>query len=623
MRGNLTRPVMMSIAAAVLLLSSGAVNGQDPEELRDLSRQKSAAVKLMAQNRYSEALRILEPISKRVPEHHDIAELLSTCYIRTGRPEDAIELLEKRLEKVPGHIGFVKNLGSALLDTGDREGALRVWHSVLTADARTAVNYRTIADLEWQAGMYERAIETLSEGRRFRKYFQPYTMEIIRMERLLGRCSDAFREGLAYLDADKDPMKSRASFIIDIFAECPGQDSLLAEVDSVAASGGKNGRYFHLLKALLLAGRDDYSLASGLISGEDTLKLDAEEAYYLAGSIFDMRHKRRSDQYQALILKAIETFERDYSRSPIIPQMMLLTARYRLESGIDGGGKEDFEEAASIAGRVISHPSGIAFREAAALLKASIELEHLYRPKDALATLESFKWRQKGNLGERDKLRMKALLVSGERDRASSLFGDYAASRDSTVAAMGEYATGMLLFLFGEHRAAMDSLSAMAKRSPWSEWANDALDAAIMIKAAVDEGEEALDLYSAALKQGANGRFQDAAASLAALEKNHPGSPVAPRAIFLRAGMREKSGDAAGAVGDLESLAERFPLDEHAARALERIALIFEKDDREAALEYYGRLLERYPDYPFSVRVRNRYMALERGDEGKNAGGGG
>jgi hypothetical protein len=69
---------------------------------------------------------------------------------------------------------------------------------------------------------------------------------------------------------------------------------------------------------------------------------------------------------------------------------------------------------------------------------------------------------------------------------------------------------------------------------------------------------------------------------------------------------------------DFTRLVENYPLHELAPRALERLAELAARENPAEAISRYGTLMERYPDYPFMERVRERYVALGK-TEGSSA----
>jgi TolA-binding protein len=177
-----------------------------------------------------------------------------------------------------------------------------------------------------------------------------------------------------------------------------------------------------------------------------------------------------------------------------------------------------------------------------------------------------------------------------------------------------------LRFLAGEYDAAVDTLSALAKEHPGSDWANDALEIAMMIEELGHESRGALDHYREALVASGIGSLAAAVDSLHALTARFEGSALVPRAVFLRAELETRLGSLRAAEEDLELIAKRFPLHELAPRALERLGMLLERDRPEEAAARYAVIIERYPGDPFFERVRNRYLALRRVLDGDREG---
>jgi hypothetical protein len=87
----------------------------------------------------------------------------------------------------------------------------------------------------------------------------------------------------------------------------------------------------------------------------------------------------------------------------------------------------------------------------------------------------------------------------------------------------------------------------------------------------------------------------------------------------MRADIEAASGRPDAAVADYTKLTERFPLHELAPRSLERIADMAERRSAAEAIKDYGVIMERYPDYAFLERVREKYITLGKAAPGGTA----
>jgi tetratricopeptide (TPR) repeat protein len=574
------------------------------------------ANRMIRERRYDEAIVILEMLCTNYPEALSAEERLSDMYLRAGRPQEAVDFLENRLRgQREKNIAFVKTLGLAYLDLGLKEKAVEAWHRILTGDERSAPFYGVIAKLEQAAGMYDRAIATLREGRRFERHFSRYTMEIVRLERMRGRNESAFREGLIFLAGSPEPSMSQASFLLDILRESPGiEERLLAASDSVAASDSGHKRFFELLHSVLLVETGAYDEAVRFLEADGAGMPEQKEYYGFINALAVMEHKQGDDGFDAFFIRTLREFLDLYRDSPLSPGVLLVMAEHRWRgahrtSPPDTAG---ILHAIALADSAAHHRTGFPFRERTAIFTARLQLDDLYRPAEALRTLERFKkWKGKTRYTI-EELRLRAFLAAGEWPPARKRFDELSASRDSLFVVLGRFGTGMMHYLRGEYGEAVKELSELAERYSWSPWANDALETAVMIKSAMEEGKGALDLYRTARIKRDTGDFDEAIRALDRLESSFEGSVLAPRAILLRADLEARKGRSADAEKDLAYLAEHYPLHELAPRALENLGDIAGNDRPDEAARRYGEIIERYPDDPFIERVRNKYIALKK-----------
>jgi tetratricopeptide (TPR) repeat protein len=590
--------------------------------------ERNRIARLMNDRKYGEAIAALEALCDSFPEAHDLAELLSTCYLREGRPEEAAALLEKRLAAEPRWTGFARNLGLAYLNLGRREDALRAWRSLLAGEEGEE-NYMAVADLQWNAGMYEEAVETLTEGALIEEYFISCTTELIRFQRLRGDAEAAFAGALRLAERESNPYGGRTGLLRDIFLEADGKERLLAMVDSLSIGAGGNRAFFALTSALLRAGTGDFSPARELVAADRKPDLGPEEIYYFASALLEMRDQRNAEGYEDLFLELIDLFMEKYPRSPMVPQMTLVAARYSHETGAGAGpeGRVHLEKALELADRILANRAWAAYAEKASLLKGRVLLENLRDPARALSALDEAAWSSPDGLREGEELKVQANLAAGRWEEAKRAGAAAESGGDSIIAAARSYGAAMATFLSGEFGAGIDSLSGMAKRYPWSKWANDALETAVTARLSLNDGGAGLETYVGAVNDASAGRFGAALAALDSLESEAPGTALAARAAYMRSGILLELGREGDASAALEGLAEGYPLDRFAPRALERLGAMAETADPQKASAYYASIIEKYPDYIFMERVRTRYMSLQResavpGEFREEAGGG-
>jgi tetratricopeptide (TPR) repeat protein len=576
----------------------------------------------LMQGRCADAIPILERLAAEYPRIAAANEMLAGCYIKEGRAQDAASFLERRLAEEPGQVAYARDLGRAYMDLGRRADAVAAWRSLLANDEKTASMYGHVAKMEQEAGLYDEAIETLRAGAIFKETAEYYTREIIRLERLVGREEDAFRDALMLIGQRQGAFEGEIRGVADIFRESKKRGRLFALLDSTAAAGGDRSGVFRTLKTILLVEAERYDDARKHLFGKGAPAFREDELYALLLHTGRMPPARGDGRLASLRDDLMQQFLERFGSSPFAPHVRLMAAESRREAALSASGPErekSLGEALALCDAVKRSGLGAPYFDKAAIMKAQVYFEDLHKPGEALAELSKVGRRNVVQRLEAEELRGRILLASGNWKDAAAELGRLAADADTSVALLGRYGLGRLAFLAGRYEESVKTLSELAEKHPSSPWANDALELAMDVKGAVPEGPGALGLYRAAALERSRGNRPAAIDSLAALEMRFPGSSLAPRSTFMKAEIEEESAALDAARADFARLVENHPLHELAPRALERLAEMAARANPAEALARYGTLMERYPDYPFMERVRavprERYVAL-----GKTAG---
>jgi tetratricopeptide (TPR) repeat protein len=565
------------------------------------------------QGRCEDAIPLLERVTAQNRRNAAANEMLAGCYIKTARAADAAALLERCVEEFPGHTPYLQELGQAYLEMGEKDKAVAAWRRLLGGDVKIRSMYGLVAQMEQEAGLYEEAIATLRAGLAFKDNADFHAREMIRLERLIGREEDAFRDALSLLVQRQGMLEGELRNVSLIFRESTRQDRLVAVVDSMAAADGDRNRTLRMLKTVLLVEGARYDEARKHLFGKDEQALREDQLYALIVYMGRMQDAQEDARFVALNNDLMQTYLDRYGTSGFAPGVMLLMAQGKREEAKSAGPARErlLEEALKLAGGVKRTGLGAPYFERAAMFKARVLFEDMHRPAEALAELANVTRRDASQAVEAADLRMRILLAAGNWDEAAAGLKRLSADPDTTVALCGLYGLGRLAFLAGRYGESVKLLSDLAERYPSSAWANDALELAMDVKRGMQDGAPgALSRYRAAVLAESRGEYALAVDSLAALEETFSESSLAPRAVFMKALIEVETGKRDAARADFARLAEKWPLDELAPRALERKAGMYEQQDPAEALAQYGLLMERYPDYPFLERVRERYVAL-------------
>jgi tetratricopeptide (TPR) repeat protein len=567
--------------------------------------------------RCADAIPILERLTADNPRISAANEMLAGCYLREGRARDAAAFLERCLRQEPGQFVYARDLGRAYLDLGRREDAVAAWRGLLAGDVKSVTMYGQVAKMEQEAGLYDEAIETLRAGAAFKETAEYYSREIIRLERVIGRDEDAFRDALLLVARRRGAFEGEIRGVVEIFRESKAPGRLVASLDSMTVAGDDEAGVFRTLKTAFLIDAGRYDDARAHLFGPDASAFREDEIYALLAYMQRTSPAAYDARLASLREDLMRRFLDRFGSSPFAPHVRLMAAESMRESALRSSGSERdrlLAETLALCDAVKRIGIGSPYFDKASIMKAQVYFEDMHAGSEALAELSNVGRRSIDQRLEAEELRGRVLLASNDRAAAAAALGRLAADPDSSIALLGRFDLGRLAFLSGRYEESVKALSDLAEKSPSSPWANDALELAMDVKGALPEGSGALDLYRAAVLERSRGNGAAAIDSLAALEKRHPASSLAPRAIFMKGEIEGESLAFDAARADYSRIVEDYPLHELAPRALERLAEIDARDDRAAALARYGTLMERYPDYPFMERVRERYVALGKTD---------
>lgn len=575
----------------------------DREKASEAVALYGQANQLVSQERCEEAVPILRRLVTEYPQIGGAAELLSSCLLRLGRAQEAVDFLEGDLAAEPEQFGLIRDLGLAYLDLGRTGDAVAAWRRVLRGDEQHASLYGLVARLEQEAGLYEEALATYREGRRFRNYTEYYSSEIVRLARVLGREEEALEETLRIAGERGSAADADLRGAVALYRESKNRARLEAMVDSAAAAAGERKGPLEVVRAAFLVESGRAGEIERRLFGDGGSGPREQEIYailmYLARAERERPGEGLGETFAALSSRFVERFP----MSVVTPSVLLLMAEEK-RAGAPA-------EALALADRAIAHRLGAGYRERAAILKGKILLDDLHRPEEAVRELGRAPRVEPGRMLETERLRVRALLASRDTAAARMRLAALAADRDSSAAIAGAYGLGALAFRRGAYGESVQLLSAVAEKHPQSEWTNDAIELALEVRAALADGGGALDLYRAAVSARERGERRAALDSLAAIELRYPASALAPRAMFTRGEIEAEAGAFDLARARFAEVSERFPAHELAPRALERLAGLEERESAAAAAERYGTIMERYPHYPFLDRVRERYVALK------------
>lgn len=609
------------VAASVLLAvppaSAGAVDGVGPET--GYRAEILKADSLIKAGRAADAVTLLEDMRAGAPGEEGVTLKLCEALIEAGRPADAAAILEGSLESRESALKAVNLLGVAYIDMGKREKALKTWMDYLEKDAEGSDAKReSVSDLLWEAGFYDEAVDVLKSGGPEDKFYDRHLRKAVKLEKLLGRYRDAFGDEARRLSTVPEVDVRRAGELLGIFRESRGDTSMISMLE--VFSDGPNGEFFELMGSALMAEAGRYAEALYRLKSAGS-PLPSEPGLYAYVSLLSvMSREERDAGFSDYSEKVYGIFIGRYPRSRFVPSVKLMLAESLLESAVEWPrSRPEIEDALEIASGILDERYGRPYRDRAFILMARIWLEGFDDPAEALKILERPKWDQRGLEKQANMIKAKALSLSPLDGAAMSELEDLASSVDKDVALEAAYRLAENRFYFGEYDKAIESFSELAREHGGSVYANDALHLALLLKkGSAASNRRPLELFASARLERERGRLLEAADTFELIRTDHRQSELTPWAVYEAALLREEAGSRERAVRGLEWLSINKAGHICGRKALESLGDIMAPGSPEEAAAYYRKLIERYPDYPFVTRARNKLERLETEMEGNS-----
>jgi predicted TPR repeat methyltransferase len=120
------------------------------------------AIALLQQNKDDEAMRLLQSVLARQPNHVDALHFLGVAEHRRGRSEQGLALLDQAIASVPDHPDLHSNRGNLLKALGRLEQAEAAYSRALDLEPLHVNALSNLGTILQEQGQLERAVELLS-----------------------------------------------------------------------------------------------------------------------------------------------------------------------------------------------------------------------------------------------------------------------------------------------------------------------------------------------------------------------------------------------------------------------------------------------------------------------------
>jgi outer membrane protein assembly factor BamD (BamD/ComL family) len=208
-------------------------------------------------------------------------------------------------------------------------------------------------------------------------------------------------------------------------------------------------------------------------------------------------------------------------------------------------------------------------------------------------------------------------LLKGEPWEATLLYSQVEkAHPEAPLGYEAKLRNARLSYFAGDFKLAQSHLDIL-KEATTREIANDAMQLSLLIQenTAEDTLGTGLKAYAAVEQLVFQNKLAEAKSGLDNLLRNYPGHALTDDALYLKAQLQRRTGDAAGATTTLKLLTDNPKYDVLSDDALFLLARIQEEDskDKAQAQVLYQQLLTKYPGSIYVAEARKRFRRL-RGD---------
>jgi Flp pilus assembly protein TadD len=181
------------------------------------TRELDAAWAAMGEERWSEALRILNGLRSREPDNPFVWFALGHLQSKLGNHELAVEALKTAIRLKPDFAEAYNNLGLCYAAMGHYADAVEPYKTAIRLKPDEAKPYRNLGEAYSEMGRYGQAVDALKTAIRLEPRETFFYTDLASYYIMLGKYDDAART--FKIVADLDPKKARGTFIV-LLASC-------------------------------------------------------------------------------------------------------------------------------------------------------------------------------------------------------------------------------------------------------------------------------------------------------------------------------------------------------------------------------------------------------------------
>jgi tetratricopeptide (TPR) repeat protein len=572
-----------------------------PDQARQQFQQKiNFCRQLMNQGNFEGASALLETIYAEQPTNSLVINMLMQCYESLQYYPKAEDMIKRQLALFPGNVNFQVTYAELLAKQGKKDEAAKVYDSVVTSiGSKNVVRIQGVLQSMIANDMDSIAFNTIDL---LRKETGIKTLYAIQKGAILEKRKQYTAAAEEYYPLLKDSTfigtsaEQRLADLLNFEESAPDAEKVLLKEKDLYTN----------LNALKILSNHYLTAHQYDRAYQFTVGLDSIEGFKGGAPLRYMRSCADLKLY-AEAAKMGQYMIRNYHNSPLVFEAYFTYADMLRHLG-------SYDRAISVYDTVYN--TSIQKRDQAEALYqiGSVFLNDLYRYDSALVYFDSVS-RQfpktiaqlKSSLGSGY-----SYLRMGKLKEAQGTFSNLLDLRlNDDIKEEVTYDLGLIAFFEKQTDTAQAIFKKLIVDYPRGFYVNDALQLLTMFDEA-EGNQEALYDYSNALLFEQRRMFDSTIAKLNMITVGES-TPLADVAFFKLAKIYLSQADSVKAIASIDSLKERFPDSYYLPYGLKLKAdmLLTEKGNEAEARDIYRRLLEKYPEYPFTADVRKIMRRLD------------
>jgi tetratricopeptide (TPR) repeat protein len=577
---------------------------QLPATSDQFNQQVQLARQLIRHKDYNGASAVLEQVYSKAPNRSLVYNLLRQCYDNLGYLPKVMDLAEGMTEEYPNECRYRLDLARVQVQMQEPEMGLESFYKAAQL-AKKDSEYLNVTNMMMSSGFAEEALtlmESLEDKISNPSSFALQRGILLEAQRLYREAVTAYLPLLA--DTTRDAVRAERRLLALLEFPASSEQAEATLLESIATSSNHRG-----LKALtahyLKIGDLEKALAY-------TMQLDSLQERDGQALVRFMRSCRERRQF-GLAVDMGEYFFKNYDKSPVMTEAYFVYADALTQM-------ERYDEAIAIYDNLVAYSPRVQDQGEGLYNIGIIYLDYLADYPSARRYFDSVVTHYpRGVSYVRSRVAQPYCdLRRGDFDKSRAGFTMLAQMRlPEDIAEEVSYRLAIIDFCRDEVDSAAVQLQRLMVDYPSGFFVNDAMRL-LMVMDRIGENKDLMLDYAKVLRFESRRMDDSLKAALVGITEAPSAEALADFALFRLVNISLADNDTAGVLEFVQLLEERFPESYYYPYGLKAKGDIYYSDIEriDDCKLIYRRLLQEFPNYPFTSEIRMRLRDLEEQSTG-------